>query len=114
MSNLGGVTHEDINLANKHMSPYDNEDKLTHATAASDNQKGTIHSRPLVLPSKSRLDEKDLLKMCVDNPKYLSKALGHEDDTTGLVTLEDKKEMLAYFYKSWSGLTKYIYSQCAE
>lgn len=47
--------------------------------------------------------------MCVDAPKYLSKALGHEDDTTGLVSLEEKKEMLAYFYKSWSGLTKFIY-----
>ena len=52
--------------------------------------------------------------MCVDNPKYLSKALGHQDDTTGLVTLEEKREMLTYFYKSWSGLTKYIYRQCAE
>ena len=52
--------------------------------------------------------------MSVDNPKYLSKALGHEDDTTGLESLEEKKEMLAYFYKSWSGLTKYIYNQCAE
>ena len=47
--------------------------------------------------------------MCVDNPKYLSKALGHEEDTTGLVSLDEKKEMLSYFYKSWSGLTKFIY-----
>ena len=58
---------------------------------------------------KQKLDEKDLLKMCVDNPKYLSKALGHEEDTTGLVSLDEKKEMLSYFYKSWSGLTKFIY-----
>jgi len=63
---------------------------------------------PLVLPSKQKLDEKDLLKMCVDNPRYLTKALGHEADTTGLSTLEQKKEMLSYCYRSWSGLTKFI------
>ena len=49
--------------------------------------------------------------MCVDNPYYLSKALGHEaKGDTGLETLEQKKEMLKYFYKSWSGLTKFIFN----
>jgi len=47
--------------------------------------------------------------MCVDHPKYLSKALGHEEDTTGLSSMDEKKEMLSYFYKSWSGLAKYIF-----
>ena len=51
----------------------------------------------------------------MDSPIYLSKALGHDADVeggTGLQTLEQKKEMLKYFYKSWSGLTRFIYSQC--
>ena len=51
----------------------------------------------------------------MDSPDYLSKALGHDADVeggTGLQTLEQKKEMLKYFYKSWSGLTRFIYSQC--
>jgi hypothetical protein len=48
--------------------------------------------------------------MCVDEPKYLSKALGHDMkiDGTGLTSIEQKKEMLRYFYKAWSGLTKFI------
>ena len=52
MANLGGVTHDDINFATKGMSPYVDMDRLTHATAASDNYKKTVHTRPLVLPSK--------------------------------------------------------------
>ncbi len=84
---------------------------MSYATAATEKGERVdkMHRAPLVMPSKSKIDEKDLLKMCVDSPKYLSKALGHEDDTTGLVSLEEKKEMLAYFYKSWSGLSKFIY-----
>ena len=84
---------------------------MTHATAASENGE-RVHRVPLASYAQSRYDERDLLKMCVENPKYLSKALGHEEDTTGLVTLEEKKEMLMYFYKAWSGLAKYIYRQC--
>ena len=69
----------------------------------------------LVSQAKSKLNEKDLLMMCVDNPHYLSKALGHDNaDGTGLTSLDQKKEMLSYFYKAWSGLTKYIKRQCAE
>jgi hypothetical protein len=60
-----------------------------------------------------RLNERDLLKVCVENPVYLSKALGHTEGETGLQTLEQKKEMLKYFYKAWSGLTKFIFSQCS-
>jgi hypothetical protein len=64
-----------------------------------------------------RLNEKDLLKQCVDQPQYLSKALGHDADAeggTGLQTLEQKKEMLKYFYKAWSGLSRFIFSQCVN
>lgn len=61
--------------------------------------------------SKLKLTERDLLMMCVDQPKYLSKALGHDPNQgTGLETMTEKKEMLKYFYKAWSGLTKYISS----
>ena len=68
--------------------------------------------KELVSKKKQRLDEKDLLMMCVDEPKYLSKALGHDirQEGTGLTSLEQKKEMLRYFYKAWSGLTKFIKS----
>ena len=53
--------------------------------------------------------------MCVDQPYYLSKALGHDNsEGTGLNTMDQKKEMLKYFYKSWSGLVKFIYNQCAQ
>ena len=71
----------------------------------------------LVSSSKRRLTERDLLMMCVDDPKYLSRALGHDvsiEGGTGLETLEQKKEMLKYFYKAWSGLAKYIHQQCYE
>jgi len=37
MANLGGVTHDDINFATKGMSPYEDQDRYTNATAASDN-----------------------------------------------------------------------------
>jgi hypothetical protein len=49
--------------------------------------------------------------MTIDNPRYLSMTLGHDPVTeggTGLKTLQQKKEMLKYIYKSWSGLSKYI------
>ena len=40
--------------------------------------------------------------------------LGHDKDQgTGLSSLEQKKEFLRYLYRAWSGLTKYIYQQCA-
>lgn len=74
-------------------------------------------SHTLVSQSKRRLTERDLLMMCVDDPKYLSRALGHDTATeggTGLETLEQKKEMLRYFYKAWSGLAKFIFCQCYE
>ena len=52
--------------------------------------------------------------MCIDSPKYLSKALGHDEaDGTGLETLQQKKEMLAYLHRAWSGLTKFIQKQCS-
>lgn len=47
--------------------------------------------------------------MCVDTPHYLSRALGHDNsEGTGLTTMDQKKEMLGYFYKAWSGLAKFI------
>ena len=59
-------------------------------TAASDSISQKIHSGPLLSSSKVKLNEKDLLKMCVDSPQYLSKALGHDADAegTGLQTLQ--------------------------
>ena len=69
----------------------------------------------LVSQAKSTFNEKDLLMMCVDQPHYLSRALGHDNNEgTGLTTLDQKKEMLSYFYKAWSGLAKYMKRQCAE
>ena len=84
------------------------EDKQSRVTAATESITKFIANH-----NKSRLNEKDLLKMCVDSPKYLSKALGHdtEKEGTGLNSLEEKKEMLKYFYKAWSGLTKFLNSQ---
>ena len=65
-------------------------------------------------PCRSRLNERDLLRQCVDQPKYLSKALGHDSAAeSGLESKEQKKEFLKYLYKAWSGMTKYIYQQCA-
>ena len=70
------------------------------------------HRSPLT-GNKNKYTEKDLLMMCVDNPRYISKVLGHDNvDGTGLDTLDQKKEMLKYFYKAWSGLVKFIYNQC--
>jgi len=83
-------------------------------TAASDpaiSNGGKVHNVPLCSVFKKKLTEKDLLKMCVDYPKYLSKALGHDVKTEGtLQTLEEKKEMLKYFWRAWSALGKFIYS----
>jgi hypothetical protein len=47
----------------------------------------------------------------MEKPHYLSKALGHKDEGTGLETLEQKKEFLKYMYRAWSGTTKYLYQQ---
>lgn len=50
--------------------------------------------------------------MCIENPKYLSKMLGHDSMAgTGLTSLDQKKEFLKYLYKAWSGLTKSIHHQ---
>jgi hypothetical protein len=36
-----------------------------------------------------KLNERDLLKMCIDFPKYLSKTLGHdESEGTGLENIQ--------------------------
>lgn len=58
---------------------------------------------------KEKLTERDLLKVCMEKPQYLSKALGHADASTGLETVEQKKEFLKYMYRAWSGTTKYLY-----
>lgn len=63
------------------------------------------------MPKKDKLTEKDLLRLCMEKPQYLSKALGHSDSSTGLETLEQKKEFLRYMYRAWSGTTKYLYQQ---
>ena len=52
----------------------------------------------LVSQAKSTFNEKDLLMMCVDQPHYLSRALGHDNNEgTGLTTLDQKKEMSGLF-----------------
>ena len=59
---------------------------MTNITAASDMAAGgggQVHNTPLCSIFKSKLTEKDLLKMCVDYPKYLSKALGHDVKAEG-------------------------------
>ena len=52
----------------------------------------TIDRQPcglLVSLNKSKLTEQDLLMMCVDNPYYLSRALGHDNtEGTGLTTMD--------------------------
>jgi len=45
----------------------------------------------LIYSNKNKLDERDLLTLCVEQPKYLSKALGHDsaiEGGTGLETTE--------------------------
>ena len=80
-------------------------------TAASETPDTKPHNYALVSSKKMKLSERDLLKMCIDNPKYLSKTLGHEEgEGTGLENLQQKKEMLTYLNRAWSGLTKYIHS----
>lgn len=38
---------------------------------------------------KQRMNERDLLRLCIENPKYLGKALGHDrDQGTGLTSVE--------------------------
>lgn len=73
-----------------------------------DNQKD---NQPI---TKDKLTEKDLLKICMEKPHYLSKVLGHEDNTTGLDTSEQKKEFIRYMYRAWSGMTKYLYMQVVK
>ena len=69
-------------------------------------------STALVSKSKRKLTERDLLMMCVDEPKYVCKALGHDPtEGTGLDNNAQKKDLLKFFYKAWSGLAKYISSQ---
>ena len=40
-------------------------------------------------PIKNKLTERDLLRICIENPKYLGKALGHDqNEGSGLTTLQ--------------------------
>ena len=72
----------DIAVELKNRNKMVEEDQITAATET----RGTVHIGNLGVAGKAKLTERDLLKMCVDNPKYLSKALGHdtEQDGTGL------------------------------
>ena len=66
--NLNGL---DVNL--------DQDDRQSHITVASTEKSiKQTPSAPLISKNKSRFSEKDLLMLCVDTPKYLSKALGHD------------------------------------
>lgn len=67
------------------------KDNYDQATAASDSISQRVGGSKLFYSSKQRLNERDLLKICVENPIYLSKALGHDanqEGGTGLQTLE--------------------------
>ena len=57
---------------------------------------------------KTKITEKDLIKMCIDSPQYLSKTLGHGSDPVSYENHDERKQMLKFIYKSWSGITKYI------
>lgn len=72
---------------------------------------GPSHQMDAFKNLKEKLTERDLLKVCMEKPQYLSKALGHADASTGLETVEQKKEFLKYMYRAWSGTTKYLYQQ---
>ena len=103
------ITEEDIKVG----MTFKKQEQSTQASERGHNDDGKQFG-PLISQSKSKLTERDLLMMCVDQPHYLAKALGHDNsEGTGLHTLDQKKEMLKYFYKAWSGLVKFIYSQCA-
>lgn len=81
------ITKEDIKIG---VAPK----KDQQSTQASEDRKGEFIDEskpcgPLVSSSKSKLTERDLLMLCVDQPHYLSKALGHDNsEGTGLNTLE--------------------------
>lgn len=66
-------------VTEKHIALKDNYDQ---ATAASDSISMRVAPK-LFSSSKMRLNERDLLKVCVENPIYLSKALGHNAETEG-------------------------------
>ena len=55
----------------------------------------------------NKLTEKDLLRLSVENPKYLGQALG-QDPNDNALRADEKKEMLKYISKAWSGLAKSI------
>ena len=59
-------------------------------------------------PHREHMTERDLLKVCMDKPYYLSKVLGHDEASTGLETQAQKMEFLRYMYRAWSGMTKYL------
>ena len=51
------------------------------------------------------------MRLSVENPKYLGRTLGQDPNDHGLVSLDEKKEMIKYIYKAWNGLTKSIHRQ---
>ena len=59
---------------------------------------------------KTRFSEFDLMKMCIEEPKYLAKALDFgiaaKVGSEGLDVTRQKKQLLSLFYKAYSGLTK--------
>ena len=64
---------------------------------------------------KQKFTEKDLLRLVVESPEYLGKALGQAKGAdTGLETQDQKREMLKYLYRSWSGITKYLLKQASQ
>ncbi|CDW91113.1 UNKNOWN [Stylonychia lemnae] len=67
---------------------------------------------------QSFLGEKHLIKLCVLSPKYTKDFIAqlHSQHSIAVQNPENKnelnKETMKQFYKVWSGLTKYLKSQC--
>ena len=57
------------------------------------------------------LTEKDLVKIILDSPLYLKVALGHKEEPVTYNNEDERKKMIKFIYKSWSGLSKYIKRQ---
>ena len=56
------------------------------------------------------------MKMCIEEPKYLARALDYgiaaKVGSEGLDVTRQKKELLSLFYRAYSGLTKTLQHQC--
>lgn len=89
--------------------PRDELPEISHQDIAS--RAETLKSSKLewLRVGLKRLTEKDLLKITVENPQYLGKILAVESHNARDMSVDQKKELLTYLHRAWSGLTKFIY-----